>query len=167
MGFTSAWIVLAALGGIVSIPRGIHGACLYQGTLFENNSSWKPDSCHDCSCLGDIVVCTTTRCPKPQCDFQKGEWLRITPGKCCPECVPQSQFSCLHEGKTYGPDSQWHGSNCSVCTCLRGRVSCTPRPCATVHCRRDERPVINFGECCAKCEQDGNSCFLNASSADP
>ncbi|XP_035245707.1 extracellular matrix protein FRAS1-like isoform X1 [Anguilla anguilla] len=156
MGFTSIWIFLA---GIVNIPRGIDGACLYQGSLFENNALWKLDSCQDCSCLSDVVICKTTRCPVLWCDSQKGRRLRISPNKCCPECAPQTQGSCLHEGTTYGHGSQWSGSNCSVCICTQGKVSCAPHPCTPLHCGRGEKRVTRFGECCPKCTHSGASCF--------
>lgn len=39
--------------------------------LLQNNTSWKPDTCQDCTCYSDIVICRPTRCRNPQCDFQR------------------------------------------------------------------------------------------------
>ncbi|XP_030622204.1 extracellular matrix organizing protein FRAS1 [Chanos chanos] len=123
-----------------------------------NNTSWRPDSCQDCTCHNDIVVCKTSYCHNPQCDLQRGERLRIPPNKCCPECLPQSAGSCQHQGAIYGHDSQWSDSKCSVCTCSHGTVSCAPRPCPPLSCGRDQSPFIPDGECCPRCARNGASC---------
>ncbi|KAJ8339232.1 hypothetical protein SKAU_G00360180 [Synaphobranchus kaupii] len=63
-------------------------------TEIQNNTSWKLDSCQDCSCLADIVICKTTRCPVPQCDSQKhgSQWS----GSNCSVCVcAQGKVSCI------------------------------------------------------------------------
>ncbi|KAJ8398108.1 hypothetical protein AAFF_G00431850 [Aldrovandia affinis] len=159
MGFTNICILfVSALVGLGTITRQADGACLYQGSLFANNTLWKPDSCQDCTCLSDIVICKTSHCQNPQCHFQKGEKLRIPPNKCCPECFPPSQGSCEHEGAIYGHDSQWRGSGCSVCSCSQGKVKCGPRPCPPLQCRRDESVFTAFRECCPKCVRNGASC---------
>ncbi|TNN43423.1 Extracellular matrix protein FRAS1 [Liparis tanakae] len=36
-----------------------------------NNTSWRPESCRECSCHSDVAVCRLSRCPNPQCDFQR------------------------------------------------------------------------------------------------
>ncbi|XP_035235651.1 extracellular matrix protein FRAS1 isoform X1 [Anguilla anguilla] len=154
MGFT-IWIIFVALIGVATIPLQTDGACLYQGSLFANKTSWKPDSCQDCVCLSDIVICKNSHCQNPQCDFQKGERLRIPPNKCCPECYPPSQGSCQHDGAVYGHDSQWSSSECSVCSCSHGKVSCGPRACPALQCRRGESSFTPPGECCPKCVRDG------------
>ncbi|KAL4623271.1 extracellular matrix protein FRAS1, partial [Arapaima gigas] len=123
-----------------------------------NNTSWRPDSCQECTCFSDIVICQATRCQNPQCDFQKGERLRIPPNKCCPECFPQSQGSCQHEGAVYGHGSQWSGSECSLCACSQGKVSCSPLLCPPLSCGRDETLYTAPGQCCPKCLRKGASC---------
>ncbi|XP_066568203.1 extracellular matrix organizing protein FRAS1 isoform X2 [Amia ocellicauda] len=158
MDFLNVWIAVAALVGCVTKPQGTHGACLYQGSLFANNTVWKPDSCQDCSCFSDIVICKTSHCQNPQCDFQKGERLRVPPNKCCPECVPQSRGFCQHEGQIYGHDSQWSSSKCTGCSCSQGKVDCSPKPCSPLSCARDETRFTAFGECCPKCVRSGVSC---------
>uniref|UniRef100_A0A8D0CH89 Fraser extracellular matrix complex subunit 1 n=1 Tax=Scleropages formosus TaxID=113540 RepID=A0A8D0CH89_SCLFO len=128
--------------------------------LTSNNSSWKPDSCQECTCFSDIVICQASLCQNPHCDFQKGERLRIPPNKCCPECFPQSQGSCQHEGAVYGNGSQWSGSKCSLCACSQGKVSCGPVPCPPLSCGRDETLSTTPGQCCPKCLRKGASCLL-------
>ncbi|KAM4616687.1 extracellular matrix organizing protein FRAS1 [Polymixia lowei] len=152
------WIFVAALVGLLSAPPGIHGACVYHGALHANNTSWRPQSCQECSCYGDIAICQPTRCPNPRCDFQKGERLRIPANQCCPECVSSSQGSCQHEGVIYGPDSQWSPSLCSVCVCSGGSVSCSPRPCPPLSCPGDQSPFTPAGGCCPRCVRHGESC---------
>ncbi|TKS77877.1 Extracellular matrix protein FRAS1 [Collichthys lucidus] len=68
----------------------------------ENNASWRPQLCQECTCYSDVAICRPIHCPNPQCDFQKGERLRIPANKCCPECISSSQGSCQYEGVVYG-----------------------------------------------------------------
>ncbi|XP_015220286.2 extracellular matrix organizing protein FRAS1 [Lepisosteus oculatus] len=152
------WVCVAVLTGFVTIPRGIDGECQYHGSLFANNTVWKPDSCQDCSCLNDIVICKMTRCQNPECDFLKGEQLRVPPNKCCPECDLQTQGFCQYEGQIYGHDSQWSISKCTVCLCSHGKVECSPKSCPLLHCGREETQLISSGDCCPKCVRNGVSC---------
>ncbi|KAM3867993.1 extracellular matrix organizing protein FRAS1 [Diretmus argenteus] len=152
------WIFVAAVAGILSAPRGIHGACIYQGSLYANNTSWRPQSCQECTCYGDVPICRPAHCPNPRCDVQRGEHLRIPANKCCPECVSPSQGSCQYEGVVYGHDSQWSPSQCSVCVCSSGSVSCTPRLCPPLSCPRDQSSFTPAGECCPQCARHGESC---------
>ncbi|XP_071779938.2 extracellular matrix organizing protein FRAS1 [Centroberyx gerrardi] len=152
------WIFVGALAGILTVPRGIHGACVYQGSLYANNTSWRPQACQECSCYSDTAICRPAVCPNPLCDFKRGERLRIPANKCCPECVSPSQDSCQHEGVIYGPDSQWRPSQCSVCVCSGGGVSCAPPPCPPLSCPADQSPFTPAGECCPKCGRHGAAC---------
>ncbi|XP_067084625.1 extracellular matrix protein FRAS1 [Osmerus mordax] len=152
------WILLAALAGIITITPGTQGACVHQGSQYQNNSTWRPQSCEECSCYGDVAVCTPARCPNPQCDFKRGEKLRIPPSRCCPECLAPSPGACQHEGDVYGDGSQWSVSLCSVCVCSLGRVSCSPPPCPPLSCLAGQSPFTPAGECCPKCAPHGASC---------
>ncbi|XP_030272850.1 extracellular matrix organizing protein FRAS1 isoform X1 [Sparus aurata] len=152
------WIFVGALAGILTVPRGLHGACVYEGSLHANNTSWRPQSCQECTCYSDVAICRPTHCPNPQCDFQKGERLRIPANKCCPECISSSQGSCQYEGVIYGHDSQWSPSPCTVCVCSRGSVSCSARPCPPLTCPGDQSLFTPAGECCPKCGRNGESC---------
>eukprot|EP00064_Thunnus_orientalis_P018369 superscaffoldBa00004210_g18467 len=124
----------------------------------RNNTSWSPQSCQECSCYSDVAICRPTHCPNPQCDFQRGERLRIPANKCCPECLSSSQGSCQYEGVIYGHDSQWSPLPCSVCTCSGGSVSCTTPPCPPLSCPVDQSPFTPAGECCPKCGRNGATC---------
>ncbi|XP_046698206.1 extracellular matrix protein FRAS1 [Silurus meridionalis] len=149
------WIVLIAC---TTFSAGTEGACVHQGVLVGNNTSWKPDACQDCTCHSDVVMCKATKCQNPQCDFQRGERLRIPANRCCPECFPQSLPSCQHQGAVYGHDSQWNESKCSVCTCASGKVTCVPPACPPLSCGRGQTPYVPVGECCPKCARNGASC---------
>ncbi|CAK6978406.1 hypothetical protein NQZ68_028223 [Scomber scombrus] len=129
-----------------------------QLVLLTNNTSWSPQSCQECTCYSDVAICRPTHCPNPQCDFQRGERLRIPANKCCPECLSSSHGSCQYEGVIYGHDSQWSPSPCSVCICSRGSVSCTMSPCPTLSCPVDQSLFTPAGECCPKCGRNGESC---------
>uniref|UniRef100_A0AAX7VKR4 Fraser extracellular matrix complex subunit 1 n=1 Tax=Astatotilapia calliptera TaxID=8154 RepID=A0AAX7VKR4_ASTCA len=113
-------------------------SCQRQMTCWCNNTSWRPQSCQECTCYGDVAICGPTHCPNPHCDLQRGEHLRIPTNKCCPECASSSQGSCQYEGVIYGHDSQWSPSPCSVCTCSGGSVSCSTRPCPHLTCPGDQ-----------------------------
>ncbi|XP_039614478.1 extracellular matrix protein FRAS1 isoform X1 [Polypterus senegalus] len=136
----------------------VQGACVYRGSVFANNTVWKPESCQNCSCFNDIVVCETTRCPNPHCDFKRGERLRIFPNKCCPECSQRSQGFCQYEGQIYGHDSEWLSSKCTTCVCSHGRVKCGPRQCPLLSCTREDTKYTPAGECCPKCVKTGVAC---------
>uniref|UniRef100_A0A672YIC3 VWFC domain-containing protein n=1 Tax=Sphaeramia orbicularis TaxID=375764 RepID=A0A672YIC3_9TELE len=123
----------------------------------QNNTSWRPQTCQECTCYSDVAICRTAHCPNPQCDFQRGEHLRIPANKCCPECV-SSQGSCTYEGVVYGHDSQWSPSPCSLCICSGGGVSCTAMPCPPLSCPPDHSLFTPDGECCPKCGRNGESC---------
>ncbi|XP_056136283.1 extracellular matrix protein FRAS1 [Lampris incognitus] len=124
----------------------------------QNNTSWRLQSCQECTCYGEIAICRPTHCTNPQCDFHRGERLRIPAGRCCPECVSPSQGSCQYQGIVYGDDSQWGPTQCSVCVCSGGTVSCSAHPCPPIHCPADQSPFTPDGECCPKCARHGESC---------
>ncbi|KAK2838085.1 hypothetical protein Q5P01_015297 [Channa striata] len=153
------WTLVGALLGILAAPRDTHGACLYEGALRANNTSWRPQRCQECRCYSDVAVCRPVHCPSPRCDSQRGERLTIPANECCPECVSSSQGSCRYEGAVYGHDSQWSPSACSVCVCTRGSVSCHPLPCPPLSCAADQSPFTPAGECCPKCGRNGESCL--------
>ncbi|XP_034027090.1 extracellular matrix protein FRAS1 [Thalassophryne amazonica] len=155
----AAWrLVLGALVAVLAAPRRTHGACVYQGSLYANNTSWRPESCQECTCYSNVAICKSTHCPNPQCNLQRGERLRIPANMCCPECVSSSQGSCHHEGVIYGHGSQWSPSPCSTCTCSRGSVFCTAQPCPAVSCPAVQIPITPAGECCPRCGPHGESC---------
>ncbi|KAM8864960.1 extracellular matrix organizing protein FRAS1 isoform 2-T3 [Synchiropus picturatus] len=156
-------LLVMVLLGVLAGLRTTHGACVYEGALHENNTSWRPESCQDCSCQDNVVVCRAVRCPNPNCDPQKGELLRIPAGDCCPVCVSSSQNSCQHEGETFGHDSQWSPVPCSVCVCSRGEVTCGPPRCHSVTCPADHQLFTPPGECCPKCARNGRSCSWQGS----
>uniref|UniRef100_A0A8C7CEK8 Fraser extracellular matrix complex subunit 1 n=1 Tax=Oncorhynchus kisutch TaxID=8019 RepID=A0A8C7CEK8_ONCKI len=120
-------------------------------THTRNNTSWRPDSCQECQCFSDITVCQLATCLNPHCDYQRGERLRIPPNQCCPECLPSSQGSCQHDEAVYGHDSQWSPSQCQVCVCSGGSVSCRQRPCPPLSCPPDQTAFTPAGDCCPKC----------------
>ncbi|XP_023814674.1 extracellular matrix protein FRAS1 isoform X2 [Oryzias latipes] len=153
------WTLVGALAGLLAVSGGAHGVCVSEGLLHTNNTSWRPQPCQECTCYSDLTVCRQIHCSNPHCDFQKGQQLRILPNQCCPECVSLSQDSCQYEGKTYGHDSQWSPSPCSVCVCSKGRVSCTLLPCPHVTCPRNQ----SLTECCPKCGRSGESCSWEGS----
>ncbi|XP_029456255.1 extracellular matrix protein FRAS1 isoform X2 [Rhinatrema bivittatum] len=153
-----AFSVAAVCVGFAALPKQSEGACVYLGSAFANNSVWKPDSCQDCSCHGDIVICESTFCRDPQCDFQKGETLRVAPNKCCPECISRTPGFCHHEGRIHGNDTEWTSSECSMCSCTHGKVTCAPKPCPSLSCRGEEREYVAGGECCPRCAGTGGPC---------
>ncbi|XP_065453534.1 extracellular matrix organizing protein FRAS1 isoform X1 [Chrysemys picta bellii] len=163
MDYLEAWLRIALLfAGFAVLPRQqAEGACVYQGSLFENNTIWKPDSCQECRCHSDIVICEPAVCRNPRCDFQKGEVLRIAPNTCCPECASGTEGFCQHEGQTHAHGMEWASSACTACSCANGKVSCTPKSCPPLSCGRGELEYIAQGECCPKCVGTGESCSFD------
>ncbi|OXB58880.1 hypothetical protein ASZ78_012724 [Callipepla squamata] len=130
----------------------------------QNNTVWKPDSCQDCSCRSNVVTCEPTVCKHPQCDFQKDEILVMSPGKCCPECVPKpcsvsgkvyqgenkvqrpgkcceecvsSKENCLYGGTVRYHGEMWNITHCDFCMCDEGQVICHKAECAKVECAKN------------------------------
>ncbi|KAL6048028.1 hypothetical protein STEG23_036149, partial [Scotinomys teguina] len=86
------------------LPSNTNGFVSQIQTLadeLKDATVWKPDSCQNCRCHGDIVICKPVVCKNPRCAFAKGEVLRIAPNQCCPKCVQRSPDSCHHEGKIH------------------------------------------------------------------
>ncbi|KFU86504.1 Extracellular matrix protein FRAS1, partial [Chaetura pelagica] len=127
----------------------------------QNNTIWKPDSCHDCLCRSSVVTCEPTTCKHPQCDFQKGEVLQIAPNKCCPECVFRAEGFCQYEGQIHGHGTQWDSSGCVRCSCAHGNVKCSPRACPALTCGPGELQHTAQGSCCPRCVGRGQPCSFD------
>ncbi|XP_007496032.2 extracellular matrix organizing protein FRAS1 isoform X2 [Monodelphis domestica] len=156
LGFSLALAEFTRLPSVRS-----EGTCVFQGSSFLNDTIWKPDSCQDCHCHGDIVVCSPVVCKNPQCDFEKGEVFRIAANKCCPECVLRTKGLCHHEGKTHGHGTEWTAAPCTICSCSHGEVRCTPKPCPHLSCGSHELESIPENACCPKCVGSGKPCSLD------
>ncbi|XP_061672611.1 extracellular matrix protein FRAS1 isoform X3 [Syngnathoides biaculeatus] len=152
------WMVFGALAAALNTPRVTHGVCVYEGSVHVDKSTWQPQSCQECTCYDNVVICAPIRCANPQCDFQRGERLRIPANQCCPECISSVNDSCNYQSVTYAHDSQWSPSPCKLCECSRGVVSCAPHRCPTLSCPDNHTPFTPAGECCPKCSRTGESC---------
>nr|CAI9707391.1 unnamed protein product [Rangifer tarandus platyrhynchus] len=159
MSVFKVWLGMAlALAEFAALPHHSEGACVYQGSLLADATIWKPDSCQNCRCHGDIVICKPAVCRNPQCAFEKGEVLQIPANQCCPECVPRMPGSCHHEKNIHAHGTEWASSPCSTCSCTHGEVRCTPRPCPPLMCGHQELEFIPEGSCCPVCVGPGKSC---------
>lgn len=71
--------------------------------LLQNNTSWRPQSCQECTCYSDVAICRPTHCPNPQCDFQRVR--HFTGGSRFSGCMG----TFLHMGnKLYPEYSRWY-----------------------------------------------------------
>lgn len=140
------------------LPHHTEGACVYQGSLLADATVWKPDSCQNCRCHGNIVICKPVVCRNPQCAFEKGEVLQIAANQCCPQCVSRTPGSCHHEERIHEHGTEWASSPCSVCSCTHGEVRCTPQPCPRLSCGPQELEFIPEGSCCPVCVGPGKPC---------
>uniref|UniRef100_A0A8C9Q481 Extracellular matrix organizing protein FRAS1 n=1 Tax=Spermophilus dauricus TaxID=99837 RepID=A0A8C9Q481_SPEDA len=159
MGFLKVWLrVAVALAELAVLLHHSEGACVYQGSLLADATVWKPDSCQNCRCHGNIVICKPVVCRNPQCAFEKGEVLQIAANQCCPECVSRTPGSCHHEERIHEHGTEWASSPCSVCSCTHGEVRCTPQPCPRLSCGPQELEFIPEGSCCPVCVGPGKPC---------
>ncbi|XP_069782867.1 extracellular matrix organizing protein FRAS1 [Narcine bancroftii] len=154
------WVRAAVFLGLATLTQPSEGVCIHQGSLIANNTVWKPESCQECSCHSDIVLCTVVQCQNPRCDFHKGEVFKISPNNCCPECALRTQNFCEYEGQIHGDDTEWMSTDCTVCSCTRKQVKCGPKYCPSRSCGRGETKYIPLGDCCPKCVKTGESCLL-------
>nr|XP_036870773.1 extracellular matrix protein FRAS1 [Manis javanica] len=119
---------------------------------------WKPDSCQNCRCHGNIVICKPAVCRNPQCAFEKGEVLRIGANQCCPECVPRTHGSCHHGKNIHAHGTEWASPPCSMCSCTHREVRCSRQPCPPLLCGHQQLEFIPEGGCCPVCVGPGKPC---------
>ncbi|XP_057358347.1 extracellular matrix organizing protein FRAS1 isoform X1 [Manis pentadactyla] len=159
MGVFKLWLGVAlVLAEFAVLPHYSEGACFYQGSLLEDATIWKPDSCQNCRCHGNIVICKPAVCRNPQCAFEKGEVLRIGANQCCPECVPRTRGSCHHGKNIHAHGTEWASSPCSMCSCTHGEVRCSRQPCPPLLCGHQQLEFIPEGGCCPVCVGPGKPC---------
>ncbi|GCC17375.1 hypothetical protein chiPu_0020546 [Chiloscyllium punctatum] len=113
--------------------------CYFEGNIYSNRETFKPDACRDCSCKDGDVLCLPVKCPTLSCRQQ------ITkPGSCCPLCR-----GCMYNGKEYQEGGTWSAPTipCMTCMCVDGVTTCS-----AIHCLT---PCVNQihvpGECCPLC----------------
>ncbi|KAM4854655.1 extracellular matrix organizing protein FRAS1 [Thomomys bottae] len=159
MGVLQEWVGVAlALATFAALLHHSEGACFYQGSSVADATVWKPDSCQNCRCHGNTVICKPVVCRNPQCTFEKGEVLQIAANQCCPECVSRTSGFCHHEGKMYKHGTEWVSFPCGRCSCNRGEVRCTQQSCPPLSCGSQELEFIPAGSCCPICVGPGKPC---------
>ncbi|XP_032772670.1 extracellular matrix protein FRAS1 [Rattus rattus] len=126
--------------------------------FLQDATIWKPDSCQNCRCHGDIVICKPVVCKNPRCAFEKGEVLWIAPNQCCPQCAPRTPGSCHHEGKIHEHGTEWASGPCTLCSCTYGEVRCSHQQCTPLSCGPQELEFLAEGRCCPICVGTGKPC---------
>ncbi|GAB1289869.1 Extracellular matrix organizing protein FRAS1 [Apodemus speciosus] len=135
MGVLKAWLGVAlALAEFAVLPP-CEGACLYQGSLLADATIWKPDSCQNCRCHGDIVICKPVVCKNPRCAFEKN----------------MAQKPCSYDGHVFQDGEDWQLSRCAKCVCRNGLTQCFAAQCQPLFCNQDEIVVRVPGKCCSQC----------------
>ncbi|XP_072327025.1 kielin/chordin-like protein [Scyliorhinus torazame] len=113
--------------------------CYFEGNIYGNRESFKPDPCRECSCNGGDVLCLPVECPTLSCGQQV-----TNAGSCCPECR-----GCMYNGKEYQEGANWFAPTipCMTCMCVGGVTTC-----AEIHCIAPCMNQIHVpGECCPLC----------------
>ncbi|XP_075413505.1 kielin/chordin-like protein [Tenrec ecaudatus] len=114
--------------------------CLYQGKELVSGESFPSPSvpCHVCLCWEGSVSCQPKACTPAPCPFPAR-------GDCCPACD-----GCEYLGESYLSSQEFQDPRepCSICTCLRGFVTCRRRPCESPGC---SHPLTSSGHCCPTC----------------
>ncbi|XP_065139710.1 kielin/chordin-like protein isoform X3 [Paramisgurnus dabryanus] len=65
----------------------ISAQCVYDRRVYNHNDHWEVDECTLCTCVSGEVHCQTQRCPALTC--ASDETPTLTPGMCCPHCIPR------------------------------------------------------------------------------
>nr|XP_055029771.1 kielin/chordin-like protein isoform X2 [Misgurnus anguillicaudatus] len=65
----------------------ISAQCVYERRVYNHNDHWEVDECTLCTCVSGEVHCQTQRCPALTC--ASDETPTLTPGMCCPHCIPR------------------------------------------------------------------------------
>ncbi|KAM4553451.1 kielin/chordin-like protein [Fundulus diaphanus] len=127
----------------VTSPCGcpICDGCHYEGVTYSDKQSFPggAQGCQDCTCSRGEVVCTSRRCPSPQCAHPALD------GCACGVCD-----GCNFNGRDCQNGERFpHPEDpCQTCSCLNGGVVCAQVSCPSIACRH---PVMLPGECCPVC----------------
>eukprot|EP00079_Xenopus_tropicalis_P008629 XP_002931908.2 PREDICTED: kielin/chordin-like protein isoform X1 [Xenopus tropicalis] len=134
--------------------------CSYNGDALINGQSVPDPSnplCSECTCRTGSVQCVRKLCGPTSCPHP------VT-GPCdCPICQ-----GCHFQGRNYidGDVFTSSPSPCEHCRCMRGHVTCGPRPCDQVTC---PHPAEDPCMCpvCDGCNYSGRDCTNGESFLDP
>ncbi|OXB70624.1 UNVERIFIED_CONTAM: hypothetical protein H355_001014, partial [Colinus virginianus] len=113
----------------------------------------------------EILVMSPGKCcpecvPKPCSVLGKvyqGENKVQRPGKCCEECV-SSKENCLYDGTVRYHGEMWNITHCDFCMCDEGQVICHKAECAKVECAKGEELIHLDGKCCPECISSNSYC---------
>ncbi|XP_074662900.1 kielin/chordin-like protein [Tubulanus polymorphus] len=120
--------------------------CDYDGQTFLTGEWFVPsyNPCMNCSCIGNLVKCTTIRCGPLPDDLPCSR-----PSRRLGECCPSVCYSCKDGEVERDDGTQWPSrvDPCKTCTCDKGRINCQTNRCPSF-CRHGiKRP----GSCCRDC----------------
>uniref|UniRef100_A0A8C4U634 VWFC domain-containing protein n=1 Tax=Falco tinnunculus TaxID=100819 RepID=A0A8C4U634_FALTI len=131
-----------------------HGKpCLFDGHFFQDGEDWRLGRCSKCVCRDGVTQCFTASCQPLLCS--QDEVMVMSPGKCCPECVPKP---CSVSGRVYQHGEQWKKNACTACACHRGEVRCLRETCDAITC---EKKVQRPGKCCEECVSSKRNCLYD------
>ncbi|NXD29010.1 FRAS1 protein, partial [Spelaeornis formosus] len=128
--------------------------CSFDGHVFRDGESWSLGRCSRCVCRNGAAQCSTASCQPLLCSQE--EVMVLSPGKCCPECVPEP---CSVSGRTFQHGEQWKKNACTTCVCQRGEVKCLRETCGSVTCEKAQDKVQRPGKCCEECVSSQGSCW--------
>ncbi|KAK7080023.1 Extracellular matrix protein fras1 [Halocaridina rubra] len=131
--------------------------CHKNGKIYKSRELWKEDACTTCTCVDGEVHCHHEECPTYQC--QLDERLYQEEGSCCPRCVKKQGWCLLVNGSKMPTGSTWNSSECDICACREGDVSCSMVLCDNAKCKPHEHLVTLPGECCPQCVLNSSICF--------
>nr|XP_039273324.1 mucin-5AC-like isoform X1 [Styela clava] len=123
--------------GETCIPLG-NCPCVVDGVEYESDDTWKnpTDNCSECTCIRGKQYCSTPDCAIPVC--VTGYVLAKVDGKCCQECVPETETTPSTTLATTEPMSTTIPKCDLKCYCMVG-------------CDRDESQCPVLADCPYKC----------------
>ncbi|KAK6170575.1 hypothetical protein SNE40_018937 [Patella caerulea] len=84
--------------------------CNYNGTVYKNKEVFRTNTCHNCQCIANVIVCKRIECVNPLC-------VDYTVKDCCWEC-PNGKNCRAPNGKVIPNDGKFHSINSTtVCEC--------------------------------------------------
>ncbi|XP_074841635.1 SCO-spondin-like [Carettochelys insculpta] len=140
----------------------------YQGRVCN------PQPCEEGCPPAMAMVDCANRCPRHCWDLQEGivcqDGEACQPGCRCPDgtleqdgaCVSPRHCECTDaQGRSWAPGSQ-HQDGCNNCTCSRGRLLCTQRPCPPRQCHWSH--WSSWSQCSVTCGDGLQTRFRTATS---
>lgn len=142
------------------VPKNV---CLLGAKAYPDKTTFRLDTCTNCTCVDNTAVCDRIACPPVDCDPIHQIYL---PGACCPKCAePEPKQQCLWNDAVFDNGEFWDVNSCRSCYCDWGKVRCTEHVCPKLtSCPYGQKLITPPGQCCQQCVAEQTVCTVSGTS---